>query len=260
MAGTKFSSKATREKLLWVAAQVGGLDSVRLEGAEAPNGPFLRGERGGVPVRLRMFDGLRGDLRSLSVPCPGVAVELSVRPELAGERIDKALGMTVDHEVGDPDFDPKFVIESAPMELARVLLSNTVRRALLALPQGDDYPRLTLREGELTVSWRGEASEDAVAQVFDAATVVHEKVSELREAGPVVDDASPFRVGAVDRSVNPSARERARRLVRAAHRRATMVLSTAGIVTAAALAAALLGSGTHHREPTAVAAAAVVDH
>ena len=160
--------------------------------------------------------------------------------------------MTVDHEVGDPAFDPKFVIEACPMEMARELLTHPVRRALLELPRDAEYPRMTLREGELTISWRGDASDEAVTGVFEAASLLHEKARELRESGPSASDASPFRAVVVtERVVNPTARERARTLVKGARRRAAWVLSTTGLVSAAALAAALLGSGAHAHETTA---------
>lgn len=255
MAKRNVSKGRTRTQQAWRAAQLGGLDSVTVDGEGVSNGPFLRGERGGMPLSLRMFEGLRGEVRRLSVLCPGVSVELSVRPELAGERIDKVLGMTIDHEVGDPAFDPKFVIEACPMEMARELLTNTVRRALLELPRDAEYPRLSLRDGELTISWRGEASDEAVTGVFEAASVVHEKARELRETGPAVSEASPFRtVVTTERAVNPTARERARSLVKGARRRATLVLSTTGLVSVAAIAAALFGGGAHHQTTPASAA------
>ena len=88
------------------------------------DGLVFVGEREGLSVTVRLAGlGSRAVRTAVVVEATGSPVELTLRPELAGERLDKVLGMTVDAEVGHREFDDRFVIEAAPVEAARKVLT-----------------------------------------------------------------------------------------------------------------------------------------
>lgn len=225
--------------------QAAGFSIERAQVGARP-GVLVVASREGRAVTCVTRPGRQGPQVEVSTPWTGVPVELSLRPELAGESIDKLLGMTVDLKVNDVAFDRRFVIEAAPPAVAPRLLSESARAALMSLPSSDEGPVLRLREGVLSVVWRGEP--DAVALTDVASTLV--AMAQTGEAMVEGFDAAlgvgPFRAGdGAHATVDPRARESAQRVLVGARRRAVAFLSTAAIAGAGFLAAVLAGARLH---------------
>jgi len=172
-----------------------------------------------------------------------VAVEMQVRPALVGEWVDKALGITVDTDVGDAEFDRRFVVGCAPAEAAPMLLPARARHALQGLADRVDAPVLTLlRDGTLRLGWQGTcgastltAALEVVQEVAGAAASLFEGVNEDMAQGP-------FRAGSWGRrAIDPSARERDHRRLVATTRRFVGLVTGAAVV-AAGVVASVLGS------------------
>lgn len=199
-----------------------------------------------VEVRVRPH-GKRDAWTELRARSAGVPVELSVRPELAGEGIDKLLGMTVDLEVGDAGFDGRFVVEAAPARVARTMLRDELRAALSWLPPSDDGPVLRVSDGVAAVGYRAEPDAGSLTAALRALELVVEAHAALHEG---VDDAvatGPFRQGAgSDGAVDPRAREEGRERLRKARRRAVAVMAGAATVGVGFLTSVLLGGRFMH--------------
>lgn len=190
----------------------------------------LRDERTGPP--------------SVEVTCRvvGVPVELTLRPELVGEGIDKLMGMTVDQLVGDADFDRDFVIASAPRSIAASLLTTTVREQLTALPRSSEGPSLTMKDGAITLRWWAEPLVDHVVAGLSVVSTLREVHRQMVE-GDGAFGGGPFRQGAAgDRAVDPTARATAWQRFAAARRRTAAVLTAATVAGVGFLAAVI----THH--------------
>jgi hypothetical protein len=172
----------------------------------------------------------------------GTPFELKLRPELAGESIDKILGMTVDVEVGDKNFDARFVIEAAPPAAARQVLDAAAREALSRIPITDDSPAVVVQNGEISITWRGAPDPVRVEAALQAARAMHTNATNLREGLGESQSHGPFRQGgAIERVVDPFAREAARTRLRKARARVAMVIGTATLTGVGFLATVILG-------------------
>ncbi len=191
--------------------------------------------------REQRFD---GRVAELVCEAPGGMAVMSLRPELSGERFDKLLGCTVDVELGDPEFDARFVLECAPREAAPLLLGTSVRQGLCALPIDDHGPRVDLSPVGLRVAWRGLAPIDVIPSVIDSVATLRESARGLFEGHPDLAAASPFRAGSAGlRALDPRARALDLRRLVSARRRFVTVVATATALSAAVIASVLGGQG-----------------
>lgn len=189
----------------------------------------LVGDRDGVTLTLRVQGvGKRSVRTTLVLDAPGIPVDLKLRPELAGEGFDKALGMTVDAEVGDPAFDARFVVEAAPHEAARQLLVAPVRRALLAIPSDHEFPIAALRDGFASITWAREPDPMMLTHALEALEQIRLRARELREGLRDVVPGAVFRQGSgAEQTVDPGEREAARSRFKSAKARAVVVIGSA---------------------------------
>lgn len=204
----------------------------------------LHGEHDGAPVRIILSNlGPRQSPRTtVMLNAPGVPVELTVRPELAGEGLDKLLGMTVDAEVGDPAFDRRFVVEAAPAEAARQVLVVPVRRALMMFPHDHAYPRVRLGEGMVSLTWGGVIDPVHLQHALDALTLLRARASELHEGLRDVALGHVFRQGdGLEQKVDPRHRELARTKLRGAKARSVVFIGSTVAAGLGFLATVLLG-------------------
>ncbi len=231
-----------RAGMLRHVARECGFGEVSLESSSAEHWIQFASERDGAALEVRVTARGGSPWTSVRVACPGAPVELSLRPELPGEGIDKVLGMTVDHELGDAPFDDRFVIQAAPAEAAHHLLSAPVRAELMALLHTDDSPRMLLRAGALSITWQGEANPAAVGRALAASLAIRAAASEMHE-GVAVVALGPFRGAGALAAVDPARRALAVTEIRRARARAFTILGTAAAVSVAALLSLL--QGTH---------------
>lgn len=204
---------------------------------------LLIGEREGVSLTLRVKGiGTRSVRTVLALAAQGVPVELVLRPELAGEGLDKALGMTVDVEVGDAEFDARFVVEAAPVESARQLLVAPVRRALMAIPVDHEFPRLGICEGAASITWGREPDPVMLAHALEALEQVRLRACELREGSRELVPGAVFRQGAgTDQTVDPQEREVALSQVRGAKVRTLVVIGSAAMAAFGFIVSVIVG-------------------
>ncbi len=233
-----FAARYAAETLAWAGYSV-------TEAPAAPGDWSLLARRPNARHALRVAGSKRLGALGYSVEThlDPVAVELSVRPELVGEWVDKVLGITVDTEVGDPGFDRQFVVGCAPSEAAPTLLSATVRQGLRTLAGCVATPTLTLRrDGWLRLEWEGScgptslgAALEVVGEVASAAEGLFEGVAEGTVHGP-------FRAGSGGhRAIDPQVRERDRLRLAAGTRRFVTLVTTAAVVAGGVVAGVIAG-------------------
>ena len=88
---------------------------------------------------------------SLATHVPRALPELRLRPEgLRHSLLLKPLGLTWEAEVGDTDFDGRFLVQGSESPL--MILTEEVREALLGLAYYD-IPRLEVSRGKATLRW-----------------------------------------------------------------------------------------------------------
>lgn len=238
--------KSTRE--VWIAKVselleaagyvVGDEKTVGYSGREC----VVYGDKEGFGVVVSVHRDLqRGVWTELGAFCSGVAVELTVRPELPGEWIDKLLGITLDVRVGDRDFDAAFVVEAVSERVARKVLGSVIRAGLMKLPEEHGGPVLRLFDGKIIVGYGAEPGESfgAALEVIER---VHEVYATLHEAPGEVENVGAFRTaGQGEAGVDPVSVAMGREKLRQARRRARAVAFGAIAVGAGIILSALLG-------------------
>jgi hypothetical protein len=93
-------------------------------------------------------------------------VDLKVYQESAASGLIGALTGQADVQIGDPSFDPRFVVRATDPGGARALLDPSVRQALLAFPAS---PALHYDRGAIRLEWSASEPDPAT---FDAAIAV----------------------------------------------------------------------------------------
>lgn len=204
----------------------------------APDAVRVLVARGEHTVDLRMNRTALGAARwCIAARREGAAAELSVRPELAGEGIDKLLGLTLDLDTGDARFDARFVVEAAPAAVLSHLLERDVRAAMLRLPVTDEGPALRVDASAVTLQWDGGVGVDDLAATLHAVFETLARCRALHEAITARDEASPFRaLAGGSATVDPSSRDAARARIGRARRKAAAFVATAAMVGVAFLA------------------------
>ncbi len=125
-------------------------DELRALGASpVSSGNTIMGSAGGTPVTYELRPGGKNTPNRtfctalLPPDCP--RLELELRPQTAGELRHVEKGRAIDLILGDDAFDDAFIIEAAPAAVARELLDEPIRAALLTF-----WPcRLTVAAREL---------------------------------------------------------------------------------------------------------------
>lgn len=138
LAGIGALSVEARRSSLWRSVMAAVAERLTLAKAD---GDSAYGRLDGVPVGVRILRTPRGRAEGLTSAPAGVVafvasapapLELELRPRLLGV-VGPRLGLALDLEVGDPAFDHAFVVEGAPADLARALLSPELRERILEL-------------------------------------------------------------------------------------------------------------------------------
>jgi hypothetical protein len=200
------------------------------------------GEYHGITLVLSVHGIKRRAPRTvLSLDTPGVVIDLSVRPELSGERIDKALGMTVDIEVGDAVFDQRFVVEACPAEVVPVVLTRRARAAMMAVRCDHEYPKIEVRQGTASFVWGALPDPATLQHALSTLVAIREEICALREGTRTLTAGHAFRhVEAGAETVDPSERDSARTRLRRARTRVAMVLGSAVVTGVGFLATVIL--------------------
>jgi hypothetical protein len=114
----------------------------------------------------------------MATSVPRAIPRMEIVAEGWGESIFRALGVHARLASGDELFDGTFVVRAEPA-VARQLLGETVRRALMAIAK-DDVPRLLVDEGAATLTWDFEPTERALDAAVIALTTIRAAQLTLR--------------------------------------------------------------------------------
>lgn len=138
-------------------------------------------------------------------------LELHLRRQLPRDRKRIDHGELIDVEVGDPAFDPQFLVEAAPADVTRVLLDPEVRGYLLS--HGQVRVDTTTLDGRSVLQlaipdWRDDLAEALAA--IDATVRIAERVRDAFAAvdAPPVATGSPFRTELDDQDARAAERAR----------------------------------------------------
>jgi hypothetical protein len=183
-------------------------------------------------------------------------LEMHVRRHKRSDHKWIASGDMIDVEVGDPVFDPMFLVEAAPADVARILLDPETRGYLASHGDleldtciGDSGARLL----RLAVrGWMEDLPEAmaAVASVTHVGARIREAYAFVDRAHQPVDQGSPYRPVLDDSAARDAADTRARELAnlqgarsrRAEATRAAGILLLVGILVAFLFALAAAAS------------------
>ena len=173
-----------------------------LEGSHAGN--RVEGKYSGLPVVYLLETRGGGSTSELwtyvDVALPrAYPLTIHVRRQLGSDRAKIAWGEMVDVEVGDQEFDPLFLVEAAPADVARALLDPEARGFLSSHGQveldtrsdeaGGRWLRLAMR------NWYEELPDamTAIAATTRIAGRVREAFGAVQEAMPAADRGTPYR-------------------------------------------------------------------
>jgi hypothetical protein len=145
---------------------------------------------------------------------------LLVRRHVRGDGGKIARGEMVDIRIGDLAFDDDFLVEAAPVDVAKLLLDGRTRAWLSALDRPElskaaDTPKLQL----IVMEWISQP-EDAEAHVrglVDIATRVRDAYAKADAAVPLEQAGAPFRESFDDEARQRAARTRADEVAHVAH-------------------------------------------
>jgi len=114
----------------------------------------------------------------VSVPTHGPTFVMELRPQTMDEMSAVSRGDAIDVEMGDAVFDRAFVVEAAPSHIARILLGESMRFALLSLAPC----RFASEAGHASLTKRGTCTEsDVVARIVTACVDFGNSVRRLPE-------------------------------------------------------------------------------
>ena len=110
-----------------------------LDDAEADDaGSMVRGRSRGMPTTFRFVTRGSGSSSEpwteVEVTVPAATMfEMELRPQTPAETRRVATGRAIDVELGDPAFDPLYIVEAAPADAAARVLDHRTRALLVAL-------------------------------------------------------------------------------------------------------------------------------
>jgi hypothetical protein len=146
---------------------------------------------------------------------PAYPLTLHVRRQVASDTAHIVRGTMIDVEVGDLAFDPAFLVEAAPADVARQLLDREARCYLAAHAEIDLETVVTNGRKVLRLGIRGWLEE--LPEALAAIEVTTRIVSRVRDAFAAVeepagfrDDGSPYRPLPDDRPAQDGAVARER--------------------------------------------------
>jgi hypothetical protein len=125
-------------------------DELRALGASpVSSGNTVMGSAGGTPLTYELRPGGKNTpsrtFCTALLPPDSPRLEMELRPQTPGELRHVEKGRAIDLILGDDAFDDAFIVEAAPSEVARELLDEPIRAALLTF-----WPcRLTVAAREL---------------------------------------------------------------------------------------------------------------
>ena len=113
------------------------------------------GEVGGRRYRFELFPGAKNQPPSLtvSIPC-ATPRQLALRREGAFDRLFKAIGLAVEPQSGDPDFDRAVYLAFDDRPFARRWLADERVRAAIRRLFDQGFTHLESGKGELRAVWR----------------------------------------------------------------------------------------------------------
>jgi hypothetical protein len=161
------------------------------------------GRHGGVPVTYRFASRGAGSTSEswteIDVDVPqAYPLELHLRRHLRSDFPQIERGEMIDVQLGDPAFDPEFLVEAAPADVARILLDRDARcylatHAAVQLDTTTVDGRRVLRLA--FVGWREDLVEAmaAIGVVTRIASRVRDAFAAVSATGPVRDVGTPYR-------------------------------------------------------------------
>jgi hypothetical protein len=203
--------------------RVGKLDRIARELAGARDGNSALGMLNGTPVSyLFASRGTSSNSEAwteIDVAIPrSYPLAIHIRRHVRGDLDKIASGDMIDVQVGDPVFDPLFLVEAAPADVVRILLDPELRGYLASHGQVE-LDTLTDDSGAsiLRLAMRGwyEELPDAMAAitaVVRAASRIREAFAHAEQAVQAVDSGSPYRPAIDDTPARDAAAGRAREL------------------------------------------------
>jgi hypothetical protein len=165
-------------------------------------------------------------------------LELHVRRHGRRDRRLIAWGEMIDVEVGDPAFDPMFLVEAAPSDVVRILL-DAEARAFLASRSSSELDTLQREDGTRALRLATSGWTEDVAAATTQLRAVARLASRIRDAFEIADHAhaptdrgSPYRPALDDSPAREAAATRAKEIddLRAVQRRRAQ--STAALASA----------------------------
>lgn len=233
------------------SGRLGKLDRIarELQGQRLAN--QAQGTYGGIPVLYTL--GSRGTSSNweawtevdVAIP-PAYPLAIHVRRHRPRDQSLIARGDMIDVQVGDPKFDPLFLVEAAPADVVRILLDPETR-GYLASHGEVELDTFTERDGsgKLRLAIRGWYEElpdamAAIAALVRLTSRVREAFAIAEQATQPVDGGSPYRPMLDDTPVREAADARKRELVDLAAARARRSQSSAAVVFVIVLLFAVL--------------------
>jgi hypothetical protein len=196
--------------------------AARLEGSHTTN--VARGKYLALDVSYRFADRGSGSTvdrwTEVDVVIPqGYPLALHVRRHRSGDRARIANATMVDVEVGDPSFDPLFLVEAAPADIARSLLDPETRGFLAS---HGEVELDTVQEGGVRLlrlslhGWFEEQAEamQAVAAVTHIASRIRETFAAADEVIQAVVQGAPYRPVVDETPTRDAAEAREREVAR----------------------------------------------
>jgi hypothetical protein len=130
----------------------------------------------------------------LSMPCPVVG-QWSLRQENPLDGLAKRIGLAVELQTGDPEFDNAVYVSTDDPDYARRFFEDAGRRAAITRLMADGYPTLELTNGTLTAQrtpYQHPTSDEAVAAEQEAVNRAARALAEIRQDAPSSGGASRF--------------------------------------------------------------------
>ncbi len=246
---------AKQERLRVVADELRALGA-----APVSAGNTVMGSAGGMAVTYELRPGGKNvpsrTFCTTLIPADCPRLEMELRPQTAGELRHVEKGRAIDLVLGDDAFDDAFIVEAAPLEVARAILDEPIRAALLTF-----WPcRLTVAARELCFDKGGfieqpgevkrllEMCVGACVRLAALSTQLQEEQIELARAGGLggYRGIGPDALRALDRASGAEVELAALDAARARRRqwrRRRLIFALAMFVAGAVIWARLAGCG-----------------
>ena len=147
----------------WRRLQLLEAAAAAMDSAESRYGSSVTGTKNTRTIQVRCWStGRSGYFTEVDCSLPDLPLELELRPQGIREEGQIRRGEAIDVSVGDPTFDPYWVVEGAPVDVVRRVLTDSIRSRWNALMVDEllqpDARHLRLRvRGICEPDWIGKA-------------------------------------------------------------------------------------------------------